>query len=133
MPLQNTIVGVQGMPPQIRRFGVLITLSCRHQENSKIRRGFPLNPPYLPRDRSFKRKMNVIKPLPGSFISHQGLTLITGEGRGVNTTPRQTLSQTIVSAIILLRACSSFLKVIYCPIRGTPPLFPIKMVFSPEF
>lgn len=62
-------------------FGILIISSCRHLKNSKRRERLSLHCPYLPKDRSSKKNPFVINPLPESFITQGGLTLVTGETR----------------------------------------------------
>lgn len=52
------------------------------------------------------------------------MTLITGEG---TRSPHHTQTNLVTKQptyLILLRAYSSFLKIIYCPLRGLPPCSP---------
>ena len=117
MPPQNTAVVVQDMVPQICRFGVLIIVRCGHLKNSKCRKRLSLNSPFLLKDRSSKRSSVVINSLPGSFTNQGGCWLPSQEGRlenGHHT--QQTLSQATIPPSVLLRAHSSFLKVIYSPL-----------------
>lgn len=86
---------------------ILIIFSWSH-----LKKQLSLKSPYLLKDRASKRN-SVINPLLGSFINQGGLTLTTGEELDVNTTPRQTLSQTVKSPIYASKMSSNFLQIIY--------------------
>lgn len=116
---------------KINCFGILINLSCRYLEISKVRNKLSLNSPYLPKDRSSKRNSIVKSFLPWSFINNGRLTLVIGEKiRSQGHT--QILSQLLHLPSILVRALSSFLKintlqwVAYIP----PPLCPLRWHLS---
>ena len=81
---------------KICHFGILIILSCRQLKTSKCRESLSLNSPYLPKDKSSRKNSSCLKSSPESFINQERLISHQLE---VDTTPRQTLSQTIVSLI----------------------------------
>lgn len=82
--------------------GTFIILGCRHLKNSKCREWLSLNSPYLHKDRSSKRKPVVINFLPGDLrISATEKDELLSQNSyhrrlKVDTTPRQTSSQTII-------------------------------------
>jgi len=101
-------VGFQNISPAKFHFGILIILNCRYLKNSKCRKRISLNSPHLPEDRSSKRNSIVINSLLGRFIN-QG-ELIYHRRQEVNTTPRKTLSQTILPLLYSSQGPLIFLK-----------------------
>lgn len=86
-----------------------------HTKNSKCRKRDFSELPYLPKDRSFKRNSVVIDPLPRSVFNQGRLMVIPGEEtrRHHTQTDCHELSHLPSS---LLRAHSSFLKIIHSPL-----------------
>ena len=75
---------------------MLIILSCRYLKSGTCRKGLSLNIPYLPKDRSPKKNSVVINGLLRVSSTRKDCLLLQERRLEVNTTSRQTLSQTII-------------------------------------
>ena len=94
-----------------------------------------LNSPYLPKDRSSKRNSIVIGSAPQGFHWPGKIDSYHRWGEKATPHPENLCHKLSHLPSILLRTHSSFLKIIYSPLRGLlpPSPFPIKMVFKTEF
>ena len=127
---EEEVKGSRICHPIICHCGILIMLSYRHLKNSKCRERIFLNS-YLPKDRFSKRNSVAVNPLPRSFTNHGRLTVVTGETRCRHHTQANCHKLSYLPSI--LRVHSSFLKIIYSPLRGlhTPHLpFSIRWYLS---
>ena len=123
--------------PKTCHFGIQIILSCRHLKRQLIHRAAPSKLLSSAQRGKLKKELSwgVPSSLPQKF--HQpGKTDSSQERRlEVDTTVRQTLSQTIIPPIYSYKSPFSLPKSNFSPLRDQYPLspFPVKMIFKPEF
>lgn len=85
----------------------------------------------LSKNRSSKKNSIFINPLLTDFVNQGRLTLITEEIRSQHHT-QTNFDTNFMSPICFSRVHSSFLKIIYSPLRGlnSPPLSIVRWYFS---
>lgn len=100
----------------------LIILICRHLKNNKRREGLSLVSIYLRKDRSSKRNVIVINSSTGSFINQKTDSYHRRREQNSWHQTQTNCHGPSYLPSILLRAWSSFLKIIYSHWRGLSTL-----------
>lgn len=103
--------------PKICHFGIQIILSCRHLKRQLIHRAAPFELLWSAQTGKLKKELSwgVPSSLLQNFINQGKLTLTQKRRLEVDTTVRQTLSQTVTPPISSYKSHSLFLQIISPP------------------